>query len=169
MSLGTQENNWDRALNPFVAYAEHEHLPVHQTYSWHLPSQKQRQDKLLSAVFMLVFQPPNQAISSLRRANSYDSEIKLSLNVRQTATYNPRFEGWLDFPLLQKNPVDFLEKWMLLNCIFAVLRRYAAKSFIWVFGHELQGRGGRGKKKKKLNYEWQQLETICSSVMPCNS
>lgn len=58
----------------------------------------------------------------------------------QINTYNPRFEGWLNFPLFQKNPVNFFEEWMLFNGIFTVLRCHTAQTFVWVFCHKLHGK-----------------------------
>lgn len=54
-------------------------------------------------------------------------------------TYNARFERWLDFLLLQEQPVDLLEERVLLDGILTVLRCHAAQALVGVLGHELGG------------------------------
>lgn len=58
-------------------------------------------------------------------------------------TYNSWLEGGLDFLLLQQDPVDLLEEWVLLDGIFPILCCHTAQALVGVLGHELWEEGSR--------------------------
>lgn len=62
-----------------------------------------------------------------------------SVCTRYMSTYNARFEGRLDLLLLQEQPVNLLEEWVLLDGVLTILRCHAAQAFVGVLGHELGG------------------------------
>lgn len=62
-----------------------------------------------------------------------------SVCTRYMSTYNARFEGRLDLLLLQEQPVNLLEEWVLLDGVLTILRCHAAQALVGVLGHELGG------------------------------